>query len=64
MFFRLLVILTELIHNKLIIKISFSFASFLYRYASVQFSKNPEKYVKYQPYEVKAMLNKLFDDSV
>ncbi|XP_055373366.1 exocyst complex component 7 [Condylostylus longicornis] len=33
-------------------------------YAEVQFSKNPEKYVKYKPHEVHTMLNKLFDDSI
>ncbi|XP_055915521.1 exocyst complex component 7 [Eupeodes corollae] len=32
-------------------------------YVSVQFSKNPEKYIKYRPHEVNAMLSKLFDDS-
>lgn len=33
-------------------------------YSEVQFSKNPEKYVKYKPQDVAAMLNNLFDDSV
>ncbi|XP_036335931.1 exocyst complex component 7 [Rhagoletis pomonella] len=32
-------------------------------YASVQFSKNPDKYVKYRPHEINQMLSKLFDDS-
>lgn len=36
----------------------------LFRYADVQFSKNPEKYVKYRPQDVSAMLNNLFDDRV
>ncbi|KAL9909983.1 exocyst complex component 7-like [Glossina fuscipes fuscipes] len=36
---------------------------FFKMYAAVQFSKNPEKYVKYKPHEIKAMLSKLFDDS-
>ena len=34
-----------------------------FRYAAVQFSKNPDKYIKYKPHEIKACLNKLFDDS-
>ncbi|XP_037035479.1 exocyst complex component 7 [Bradysia coprophila] len=33
-------------------------------YADIQFSKNPEKYVKYRPQDVSAMLNNLFDDRV
>uniref|UniRef100_A0A0K8TLX6 Exocyst complex component 7 n=1 Tax=Tabanus bromius TaxID=304241 RepID=A0A0K8TLX6_TABBR len=33
-------------------------------YADVQFSKNPDKYVKFRPQDVNAMLNNLFDDSV
>lgn len=33
-------------------------------YSDVQFSKNPEKYVKYKPLNVAAMLGNLFDDSV
>ncbi|XP_067648559.1 exocyst complex component 7 [Eurosta solidaginis] len=32
-------------------------------YASVSFSKNPDKYVKYRPHEINQMLSKLFDDS-
>ncbi|XP_073843735.1 exocyst complex component 7 [Musca autumnalis] len=36
---------------------------FFNMYAGVHFSKNPEKYVKYKPHEIKACLNKLFDDS-
>ncbi|XP_030372679.1 exocyst complex component 7 [Scaptodrosophila lebanonensis] len=32
-------------------------------YATVQFSKNPDKYVKFRPHEINAMLSKLFDDS-
>ncbi|KAH8394997.1 hypothetical protein KR215_004031 [Drosophila sulfurigaster] len=32
-------------------------------YYMVQFSKNPDKYVKYRPHEINAMLSKLFDDS-
>ncbi|XP_017042635.1 exocyst complex component 7 [Drosophila ficusphila] len=32
-------------------------------YSAVQFSKNPDKYVKYRPHEINAMLSKLFDDS-
>ncbi|EDV39596.1 uncharacterized protein Dana_GF24398 [Drosophila ananassae] len=32
-------------------------------YSGVQFSKNPDKYVKYRPHEINAMLSKLFDDS-
>lgn len=38
--------------------------AFFESYADVQFSKNPEKYVKYRPQEVAAMLGNLFDDSV
>lgn len=33
-------------------------------YSDVQFSKNPEKYVKYKPQTVATMLGNLFDDSV
>ncbi|CAO1404152.1 unnamed protein product [Diamesa serratosioi] len=33
-------------------------------FADVNFSKNPEKYIKYKPHEVSAMLNKLFDDTI
>ncbi|XP_017861311.1 PREDICTED: exocyst complex component 7 [Drosophila arizonae] len=36
---------------------------FFEMYAGVQFSKNPDKYVKYRPHEINAMLSKLFDDS-
>ncbi|SPP85280.1 exocyst complex component 7 [Drosophila guanche] len=36
---------------------------FFEMYAAVQFSKNPDKYVKYRPHEINAMLSKLFDDS-
>ncbi|KAH8405313.1 hypothetical protein KR222_005229 [Zaprionus bogoriensis] len=32
-------------------------------YHAVHFSKNPDKYVKYRPHEINAMLSKLFDDS-
>lgn len=38
--------------------------AFFESYADVQFSKNPEKYVKYKPQDVSAMLGNLFDDSV
>lgn len=38
--------------------------AFFESYADVQFSKNPEKYVKYKPQDVAAMLGNLFDDSV
>lgn len=38
--------------------------NFYYRYADVQFSKSPEKYVKYRPQDVSAMLSNLFDDRV
>ncbi|CAD7083576.1 unnamed protein product [Hermetia illucens] len=37
---------------------------FFETYSDVQFSKNPEKYVKYRPQDVNAMLTNLFDDSV
>ncbi|XP_031621286.1 exocyst complex component 7 isoform X2 [Contarinia nasturtii] len=37
--------------------------AFFESYADVQFSKNPEKYVKYKPQDVSAMLGNLFDDS-
>ena len=33
-------------------------------YSNVQFSKNPEKYVKYSPNDIGSMLGNLFDDSV
>lgn len=33
-------------------------------YCHVQFSKNPEKYVKYTPAEIGSMLGNIFDDSV
>uniref|UniRef100_A0A1Q3FD21 Exocyst complex component 7 n=1 Tax=Culex tarsalis TaxID=7177 RepID=A0A1Q3FD21_CULTA len=33
-------------------------------YSEVQFSKNPEKYVKYRPTDVTAMLNSFFDDTI
>ncbi|XP_068142391.1 exocyst complex component 7 [Drosophila tropicalis] len=36
---------------------------FFEMYAGVQFSKNPDKYVKYRPHEINEMLSKLFDDS-
>ncbi|KAH8301104.1 hypothetical protein KR018_001814 [Drosophila ironensis] len=36
---------------------------FFEMYSTVQFSKNPDKYVKYRPHEINAMLSKLFDDS-
>ncbi|XP_065359296.1 exocyst complex component 7 [Calliphora vicina] len=36
---------------------------FFNMYAGIQFSKNPDKYIKYKPHEIKACLNKLFDDS-
>lgn len=38
--------------------------AFFESYADVQFSKNPDKYVKYKPQDVAAMLGNLFDDSV
>lgn len=38
--------------------------AFFESYADVQFSKNPEKYVKYKPSQVIQMLRNLFDDSV
>lgn len=38
--------------------------AFFESYADVNFSKTPEKYVKYKPQEVGAMLGNLFDDSV
>lgn len=38
--------------------------AFFESYADVQFSKNPEKYVKYKPEDLAAMLRNLFDDSV
>lgn len=38
--------------------------AFFESYADVQFSKNPDKYVKYKPQDVAAMLSNLFDDSV
>jgi exocyst complex protein 7 len=38
--------------------------AFFEMYADVQFSKNPEKYIKYKPYEVVGMLNNLFDDTI
>ncbi|XP_055628943.1 exocyst complex component 7 [Toxorhynchites rutilus septentrionalis] len=33
-------------------------------YSDVHFSKNPEKYVKYRPTDVNAMLNSFFDDTI
>ncbi|XP_059615265.1 exocyst complex component 7 [Phlebotomus argentipes] len=38
--------------------------AFFETFADVQFSKNPEKYVKYKPQDVTRMLNSLFDDTV
>ncbi|XP_055608745.1 exocyst complex component 7 [Uranotaenia lowii] len=38
--------------------------SFFEIYSEVQFSKNPEKYVKYRPTDVTAMLNSFFDDTI
>lgn len=38
--------------------------AFFELYSDVQFSKNPEKYVRYRPQDVSAMLNNLFDDSL
>lgn len=38
--------------------------AFFESYSDVQFSKSPEKYVKYKPQDVSAMLGNLFDDSV
>lgn len=38
--------------------------AFFELYSDVQFSKNPEKYVKYKPQDVVAMLGSLFDDSI
>lgn len=37
---------------------------YIFRFSDVQFSKNPEKYVKYKPTEVNAMLNSFFDDTI
>ena len=38
--------------------------TFFELYSDIQFSKNPEKYIKYKPQDVTAMLNNLFDDTV
>lgn len=34
------------------------------RFIEVQFSKSPEKYIKYRPEDLSNMLNSLFDDTV
>lgn len=34
---------------------------FCFRYASLQFTKNPEKYVKYTGVQVSAMIDRFFD---
>lgn len=33
-------------------------------YSDVQFSKTPEKYVKYRPSDVTSMLNSFYDDTI
>ncbi|XP_043924049.1 exocyst complex component 7 isoform X10 [Protopterus annectens] len=40
-----------------------AYNTFLQRYATVSFTKNPEKYIKYRPEHVAEMIDKLFDTS-
>lgn len=40
-----------------------TYGAFLNRYSSVPFTKNPEKYIKYQVDQVGEMIEKLFDTS-
>ncbi|XP_030064080.1 exocyst complex component 7 isoform X4 [Microcaecilia unicolor] len=40
-----------------------AYGAFLQRYANVPFTKNPEKYIKYQVEQVGEMIEKLFDTS-
>lgn len=35
-----------------------------FRFIETQFSKSPEKYIKYRPEDLSNMLNSLFDDTV
>ncbi|KAF7652937.1 hypothetical protein LDENG_00090470 [Lucifuga dentata] len=43
--------------------VSNTYRMFLQRCANISFTKNPEKYFKYQPEEVEEMIEKLFDTS-
>ncbi|XP_013870314.1 exocyst complex component 7 isoform X2 [Austrofundulus limnaeus] len=43
--------------------VSDAYRNFLQRCANISFTKNPEKYLKYQPEEVEEMIEKLFDTS-
>ncbi|XP_041078086.1 exocyst complex component 7-like isoform X17 [Polyodon spathula] len=40
-----------------------AYRAFLQRYTNVSFTKNPEKYHKYRPEQVEAMIERLFDTS-
>ncbi|XP_020858083.1 exocyst complex component 7 isoform X9 [Phascolarctos cinereus] len=40
-----------------------NYGAFLHRYASVPFTKNPEKYIKYRVEQVEDMIERLFDTS-
>lgn len=33
----------------------------MFRYAGIQFTKNPEKYIKHKPNEVSAVIDRFFD---
>jgi len=33
----------------------------IYRYCTVAFTKNPEKYIKYNPTQVSALIDRFFD---
>lgn len=34
---------------------------FFFRFSTVQFTKNPEKYIKYTPEQVSALIDRFFD---
>ncbi|XP_041076549.1 exocyst complex component 7-like isoform X10 [Polyodon spathula] len=40
-----------------------AYRAFLQRYTNISFTKNPEKYYKYRPEQVEAMIERLFDTS-
>uniref|UniRef100_A0A4X2KYF6 Exocyst complex component 7 n=1 Tax=Vombatus ursinus TaxID=29139 RepID=A0A4X2KYF6_VOMUR len=40
-----------------------NYGAFLHRYASIPFTKNPEKYIKYRVEQVEDMIERLFDTS-